>query len=154
MECEFEAQVLALTLQGCWPEGAGDPLRKHVSECVICSDLVTVAGAIDESWRELRSDTVLPDSGTMWWRAQLRARREAAITAGRPITGAQVIAASCALAVLAGYYRDTFGWFVAAARKGFAALAMPLADHLMLAVAAVIFIFLLPAAVLLASDRD
>jgi hypothetical protein len=154
LECEFEAEVLAVALQSPWPEGAAEPLRQHVNQCAICSDIVTIAGAIDQNWQELRSDAVLPDPGTMWWRAQLRARREAAVAAGRPITGVQVLAAACALAVLAAYYRNAAVWFFALARKGIAALTVPLADHLLLAVAAVVLVLLLPAAVLLTVTRD
>jgi hypothetical protein len=154
LECEFEAEVLAMALQASWPEGAGEPLRQHVKECEICSDVAAIAGPIEGSWRELRSAAVLPNPGTVWWRAQLRARREAAVAAGRPITGIQVIAAACALALLAGYYRNAAGWFLSGARKWLASVTPLLTDHLVLAVAAVVIVLMLPAAVLLAVSRD
>jgi hypothetical protein len=154
LECEFEAEVLAAVLQARWPESAGEGLRAHVVECPICSDVAAIAGAIDESRQELRESAVLPDAGTVWWRAQLRARREAAVEAGRPITGAQVIAGACALGVLAGFYRDTSGWVLTAAGKWFASIASPLADHLLLVVGAAVVFLVLPAAVLLAAGRD
>jgi hypothetical protein len=153
VECEFEAEVLAMVLQARWPEGAGEPLRKHVRECGICADVVAIAGTIDLSRQELRASAVLPDPGTVWWRAQLRARREAAVSAGRPITGVQVLAVACALAVLVGYYRSASNWF-AAAGKWVGALTTPLTDHLFLAVAALLLLLLLPAAVLLTVGRD
>ena len=89
----------------------------------------------------------LPDPGIVWWRAQLRARREAAVAAGRPITGVQVLAAACALAVLVGYFQNASTWF----RAAFTSLTT---DHLLLAVAALVLILLLPAAVLLTVGRE
>jgi len=154
LECEFEAEVLAAVLQARWPEHAGEELRAHMVECPICSDVAAIAGVIDESRQELRVSAALPDPGTVWWRAQLRARREAAVEAGRPITGAQVIAGACALGVLAGYYRDTSAWILTAAGKWIASMTTPLADHLMLVVGAAVVLLLLPAAVLLAAGRD
>ena len=154
LACEFEAEVLTAVLQANWPERAAEELRAHAAQCPICSDVTAIAGAIDESRQELRTSAPLPDAGTVWWRAQLRARRDAAVTAGRPITGAQVIAAACALGVLAGYYRDSSAWILSAAGKWFAAVTTPLADHLILVAAAAVLLLLLPAAVLIAAGRD
>jgi hypothetical protein len=154
LECEFEAEVLAAVLQARWPERAGEALSNHVKECPICSDVVTIAGAIEESRQELRRTTALPDPGTVWWRAQLRARREAVVAAGRPITGAQVIACACALGVLVGYYQSSSRWLLSGAGKWFSTLAAPLADHLILVVAGAVLLLLLPAALFLSAARD
>lgn len=154
LECEFEAEVLNAVLRADWPERGPEELRAHVAQCPICSDVAAIAGALDESRQQLRASAPLPDAGTVWWRAQLRARRDAAVTAGRPITGAQVIAGACALGVLAGYYRDSSGWILSAAGKWFAAVTTPLADHLILVAAAAVLLLLLPAAVLIAAGRD
>jgi hypothetical protein len=65
----------------------------------------------------------LPDSGRVWWRAQMRARREAAQTAGRPITAAQVIAFACAMGLFGACFGATSAWFQAAVRRTAASLA-------------------------------
>jgi hypothetical protein len=63
----------------------------------MCADLVEVAAALlddrEQAWREAR----VPPSGVVWWRAQLRAREDAARAAGRPLAFIQGIAASVAL---------------------------------------------------------
>jgi len=151
LECEFEAEVLAAALHGCWPEVAGEALRSHVSGCAICADVAAIADPINQSRQELRMSAALPNPGIVWWRAQLRARREAAVAAGRPITGVQVLAAACALAVLVGYFQNATTWFRATSGKWITAL---MTDHLILAIAALVLILLLPAAVLLTVGRD
>jgi hypothetical protein len=110
-ECEFEAEVLAAVLQSRWPARVDAELRAHVAECAICSDVVAIAGAIDEAREELRDGAVVPDAGRVWWLAQLRARHEAAATAGRPITAAQVVAFACAVALLGACFGAMSKWF-------------------------------------------
>jgi hypothetical protein len=114
----------------------------------------------------MRALAVVPDSGRVWWLAQLRARREAAEAAGRPITAVQVIALACAVGLLGACFGATSMWFQSALRwiaSGVATLdfrtllplgATLLAEHgaLILAMAAVLF--LVPAAVYLAIGRD
>jgi hypothetical protein len=62
--------------------------------------VVAIASAMDEAREDVRANAVVPDSGVVWWRAQIRARREAADAAGRPITAAQAIAFACMVGVL------------------------------------------------------
>lgn len=160
VECEFEAEVLAATLQSRWPERVDADLRAHVAACTICSDVVSIAGAVDDAREEMRASAVVPDSGRVWWLAQLRARREAAEAAGRPITAVQVIAFACAVGLLGACFGATSTWFQAALgwmASSVAALpsaAALLAGHgvLVLAVAAVLFV--VPTAVYLAMGRD
>ena len=97
VECEFEAEVLAEVLQLRWPANAGAALCKHVATCAICSEVVAVAGAFDNA----KESRVLPDSGRIWWLAQIRARREAAETAAKPILATQIIAFAWGLGLLA-----------------------------------------------------
>lgn len=100
IECEFEAETLAAVVQSRWPERVDPQLRAHVEVCAICSDVAAVAGAIEADRDAARPRVVAPDSGRVWWIAQLRARREAVEAAGRPITAAQVIALACAVGLL------------------------------------------------------
>ena len=110
VECEFESQVLAAVIQSRWPERVDAGLRSHVSGCAICSDVVVIAGALDDGGVEMRAQAVVPDARLVWWRAQLRARREAVEAAGRPITAAQVIAFGCAMGLLGACLGATSTW--------------------------------------------
>jgi hypothetical protein len=155
VECEFESEVLAASLQSRMPE----PLRSHVAGCAICSDVAAVAAAIDEARERMHSDVVVPDSGRVWWLAQLRARREATKTAGRPITAIQVIALACAIGLLGACFGATSTWFQAglarieAALAGFSAGAF-LAEHGLIVLAAAFVLLLVPGAVYLALGRE
>src|SRR5262249_53669066 len=100
VECEFEAETLAAVLQSRWPDRVEAQLRSHAVECAICADVAAVASAIEAEREEMRAAVIVPDSGRVWWMAQIRARREASETAGRPITAAQVIALACAVGLL------------------------------------------------------
>jgi hypothetical protein len=165
VECEFESEVLAAVVQSRWPERVDVHLRAHVGSCSICSDITTVAGALDEAREEMRSQAVVPESGRVWWLAQVRSRREAAAAAGRPITAAQVIAFICAVVLLGACFGATSTWFQTALKgmisavAGFRLQVLPsatalIAEHgaVVLTMAAVLL--LVPAAVYLAMLRD
>jgi hypothetical protein len=166
VECEFESEALAAAIQSRWPERVDVALRAHVAACAICSDVIAAAGAIDEAREETIARAVVPDSGRVWWRAQLRARREAAEAAGRPITVAQAIAFACAVDLLGAcfgaastWFQSALGWIGSSMASVDIKALLPsasalLAEHgaLVLAMAAVLF--LLPAAVYLAMGRD
>lgn len=166
VECEFESDVLAAALQSRWPERVDADLRAHVAACAICSDVAAIAGAVEHAREEMGARTVVPDSGRVWWLAQLRARREAAEAASRPITAAQVIAFACSAGLLGACFhamstrfQSALGWLTSGV-AGFdvkAFLPSPttlLAEHgaFILTMAAVLF--LVPAAVYLAMGRD
>ena len=162
VDCEFESEVLAAAVQSRWPEHADPGLRAHVSTCAICSDAAAVAAAIDRAREETRASAVIPDSGRVWWLARLRARREAAEAACRPITAAQAIAVACAAGLLSACFGATSIWFQSALRwiaglrlKAFVPSATALVvEHGALAAAMAAVLFLAPAAVYLAIGRD
>jgi hypothetical protein len=162
VECEFEADVLAAAIQSRWPERVDAALREHVRNCQICSDVAVVAGAIDLARDEMRSAITVPDSGRVWWIAQLRARREAARTAGRPITAAQIVAFGCAVALLGACFGATSAWFQSTLRwmlssftgRDAQALWPLLMEHGALAAAMLAVLLLVPAAVYLVVVRE
>ena len=164
MECEFEADVLAAVLQSRWPDRVEAPLRAHAAVCPICRDVALVAAAIDGAREEGRPRVAVPDAGRVWWVAQMRARREAARAAGRPITAVQVAALACAMGIVGACFGATSAWFQSALRKLGAAVEarLPLLDsaasaiaaHGVLAIALVALLLLLPAALCLAVWRD
>ncbi len=125
-ECTFEAEVLAAVVEGRWPLAVEPFLREHAAACPLCSEALTVASVLAADRQELKVAPWLPAAGTVWWRAQIRARREAAAAAARPLLAAQAVAFVAVLAILgmvgkallpsftllAGEYG---GWFFAAA---------------------------------------
>jgi len=158
-ECGFEAEVLAAVVEGRWPERADAELRSHVAACPICSAAAAVAAALDADREALRADASVPDAGRVWWRAQLRARREAAKMAGRPITAAQVLALASAAGLAGACFGATSTWFQAGLSRiaaGVRAFPMEslLAQHGVAAAAGAAVLLLLPAAVVLAILRD
>lgn len=140
--------------------------RAHVAGCAICSDVVAIASAVDDAREETRARAMVPDSGRVWWLAQVRARREAAKAAGRPITAAQLIAFACAVGLLGACFGATstrfqsaLGWITSSAAGFHAKAVLPsamglLVQHgaLILAMGAVFF--LVSTAVYLALGRD
>ena len=123
IDCELESEVLGAVLQNLWPERVDADLRAHVAACAICAEVVAVAGAINNAREEMRARTEVPDSGRVWWLVQMRARREAAQAAGRPITAAQVIAFACAMSLLGACFGATSAWFQSVLRRTASSLA-------------------------------
>lgn len=96
IECAREADVLDAIATGRW-----DPaLRAHVEECAICADVAAVADLLREdgaaAWREAQ----VPSSARVWWRAEMRARQEAARRAAQPITLVHGVAGACVIGLL------------------------------------------------------
>jgi hypothetical protein len=104
-QCEREQDVLDVVSSGGWPGRCDEELRVHVNACVVCSDLADVAAAViddrDAAWSQAR----VPSAGIVWWRAQLRAREDAARAAGRPVAFIQGVAASVALWLIVSLVR-------------------------------------------------
>ncbi len=97
-ECLREQDVMDAVASGRWPERSDAELRDHVESCSICQDVAAVFSAIsterDEAWQAVS----VPASSVVWWRAQIRAREEAARAAARPIAVTQGLALACLVA--------------------------------------------------------
>jgi hypothetical protein len=145
VDCEAEAEVLAAVVEFRWPERVDARLREHVSSCAICSAVVAVAGAFDLARQDTQALAVLPDSSRVWWLAQLRARREAAEAAARPITATQVIAFAWAVGLLGVCLGAALTWFQSTTL---------LVEHGVLIVGTAAVVFLLPAVAYFAMGRD
>jgi hypothetical protein len=61
-----------------------------------------LAAALREDQRVACCEASLPAAGTVWWRATIRARADAARTATRPITAWQGVAAAASIGLIAG----------------------------------------------------
>jgi hypothetical protein len=102
IECPREQDVLDALASRRWPAGADGELRTHVAACGVCADLVTVAGALLDASDAMQVAQEVPPASLVWWRAQLRAREEAARAALRPIRFAQLAAAVCGAMLVVG----------------------------------------------------
>ena len=117
VECPFEQDLLDAIAADRWPSRCGDRLQHHVAGCSTCADLAVIApvmkGAVTELWDAAR----IPSSGTVWWRAQTRARREAAREAARPVTVAHAFGFGAVLVALAALIWVTAPWLSGVAEK-------------------------------------
>lgn len=170
IECQFEADVLSAVLQSRWPDRTDADLRQHVKTCAICSDVALVAGAIECAREETTECAAiphtLPDSGLVWWKAQMRARREAVAAVGRPITAIHVAAFACAMGLMGACIGATSSWFQAALKWSWdemtafdPATFIPyatalIASHGWLAACMAAMVFVIPVAVYLAVGKD
>ena len=101
-ECRHEADLVAAVTSGRWPSAVDQALREHVASCPVCADVLQVAEVMAAIEQETLADTRLPSPGQVWWRSQVRARREAAAVAARPVLVAQAVGAAAALGLVAG----------------------------------------------------
>jgi hypothetical protein len=115
-ECPREPALLDALRSGAWPDDIPHDLRGHVERCASCAALAGLVGSLLEDHRTLVNDAAVPSSSFMWWRLQLRARREAAELAMRPITAAQGLALAGAVGLMGALFA-TFaprpGWLAA-----------------------------------------
>lgn len=100
--CKWETRVLDAVLSGRWPEACEQELRCHTVECAVCSDLVLVAVALAQARGPACAEVRLPSAGLVWWKAQVRARREAAEQAAQPIVIAERVASAFGILALLG----------------------------------------------------
>ena len=93
--CAHEDDVLQLVSIGQWPERASAALVAHAASCPVCADLAIAASAMIELRDDEAAAVPVPDASLVWYRAQMRARADAARQATRPVFVAQVAAAAC-----------------------------------------------------------
>jgi hypothetical protein len=92
-DCPREPDLIEAVTTGQWPDRSNADLRTHVTICEGCRDLASILLHLGDAWDSTRSEVRLPASGLVWWRAQMRARQEAADAAARPIAVVQTVAA-------------------------------------------------------------
>jgi hypothetical protein len=99
-QCQRESDVIAAVSSGRWAS-ADDELRRHAASCEACADAHAMAETMRTLEQETLGDTQLPSPGQVWWRAQLRARREAREAAERPVLIAQGLGAAVVIGLIA-----------------------------------------------------
>lgn len=101
-DCVREQDVVDAVAAGRWPgrcpERTDAELWAHVAGCRICQDVASVYAAISEERDAAWEEPGVPAASVVWWRAQIRAREEAARAAARPIAVAQAVAFACLVA--------------------------------------------------------
>jgi hypothetical protein len=100
--CAREAELLDALQTSAWPDCCPQDLRDHVAACTSCAELEAIVGPLLDEHHVAVSSAAVPPSGAVWWRAQMRARQDAARRAARPIWIAQAIGIACAVGILAG----------------------------------------------------
>jgi len=106
---------LTMVTTGQWPDRAPAELREHARSCEVCRDLAVIAVAI-EADAATGPIPPVPSAGTVWWRAQLRARQEAERAVVRPITAAQALSLAALFGLAGAVFGATAPWFQGAVR--------------------------------------
>ena len=110
LQCQFEQELLDAVAARRWPDRADASLREHVARCSLCSDVAEIAGAFFDDRECARIEAVVPSASAMWWRAQIRAREEAARLAARPLLIVQTVATVVAAIVAIALAPAASGW--------------------------------------------
>jgi hypothetical protein len=97
--CEHEQDLLDSIAARRWPIRADAALVQHVASCRLCADVAEVALAFLDDRDQAGADEAVPHASVVWWKAQIRAREEAARLATRPILLVQIASTICAAVV-------------------------------------------------------
>ena len=119
-------------------------------ECPECGPLLALAEQIRREFEHTQEHARVPTPEIVWWRAQMRAREEAARTAARPIVFTQALA----VAALIGLLVSVVGRLTLPAMtwsKLSLQTDLPLVP---IAIAAVCWLVVAPAALYFAFSRD
>src|SRR6266508_4613864 len=100
--CPREQEIVDLVVSGRWRDDGDDALRTHAAQCNACAETLELARLLQDERTALCEEAPIPSAGAVWWRATIRARAEAARTAGQPITLLQGIAAATAVGLFVG----------------------------------------------------
>jgi len=102
LSCSRESETVRAAWSGTSPAGFDEDLHQHVRSCAVCREAVQLAGVFRADREAATREARIPAPGLVWWRAQLRARREAAVVAERPVAVAHGLAVVAAFAAAAG----------------------------------------------------
>jgi hypothetical protein len=120
-------------------------------ECPECGPLVALADQIRREFAHTQQHAHVPTPEIVWWRAQMRAREEAARMAARPIVFTQALAVAALIGLLVSVVGritlPVMSW------TGFPGLPATL-PLLPIAIAAGCWLIIAPAALYFAFSRD
>jgi|ERR1043166_4464298 len=100
--CPREDEIVELVMAGQLTSEGAAALRAHAGQCRACAETLELAALLREDQRTLCDAAAVPSSGAVWWRATIRARADAARTAGQPITLLQGVAAATVVGLFFG----------------------------------------------------
>jgi len=99
--CAWEPEALRAIAESRGSEHLEEDLREHLAGCGNCADLFEVGIALARDRESAVRSAPVPPPGIVWWRMQLRMRRETEDAARRTVTFVQgVILGTCSLAAL------------------------------------------------------
>ena len=78
-----------------WGLGTGCECGKP--ECPVCAELAAIAKIVRDDFEHATRQARVPTAEIVWWRAQMRAREDAARAAARPILFTQALAVAAAI---------------------------------------------------------
>jgi hypothetical protein len=119
-QCQREEEVIRARKEGLLAGEAKSAtvnvaaLREHVAACNVCQEVLFIAELFERYQSELAAQTHLPEADLVWWKAQLRARREAVRRAEAPVVMAErvawIVGALSATALAAWQWPAIQGW--------------------------------------------
>ncbi len=109
-QCAREDDVLEAVSSGRWPDACDVSLRAHAESCDACRDLVEVAMLMQQDGAMLRAEVRVPSAGSVWWRAQVRARAEAEQAVMRPMLVVGACGATALVALIAAVLTLGMPW--------------------------------------------
>jgi hypothetical protein len=131
-ECPREQDVLDAIDARRWPDRCDEDLRTHVAGCPVCAELGLVGHLLRADHEQWWDAARVPPASLVWWRAQMRARAEAAEAVSRPMLVAQVVFAAVLMGVAGWWLVDglgrTAGSWQATVTSGWRAMADTLAS--------------------------
>jgi len=119
MPCPHEPAILAAVAKA----ALSDEQRAHLASCESCSEAVLVSHFLHEAASS--ADCAVPDAGLVWWKAQLRLKRERSESAMKPVAVAEKLSAGVligAVGIGAALLTPTFGIAAIALTAGVALL--------------------------------
>lgn len=84
LSCPRSRELESVLKSGCLPGAWDDSLRHHVQTCSECRDYAVVHQAFRAERRATMDTIPAVSPGVIWWRAQLRKRKEALELLGKP----------------------------------------------------------------------
>ena len=114
--CVHEDNLLTALKSARLNETCEPDLVAHLRACASCAQLADLARALLDDHQALVSQAQVPSSAVVWWRAQMRSRREAAQIVTQPMTFVQGLILACA----AGLTVAAVGFFVPTFRQALA----------------------------------
>lgn len=90
-----------------------DDIQAHLAACDDCRLSFALVVSLQDQRAQALSDARVPSAGQVWWRAELRARQDAAAAVARPITLATGLAAAAVIGVVVSLF-GVLGWWARA----------------------------------------